>query len=55
VPLLVGSVLVNYVAARFIEKTRSRPSLAAIIAFDLGLLAYFKYLGFFSQIASRAC
>jgi alginate O-acetyltransferase complex protein AlgI len=54
VPLLVGSVLVNYVAALFIEKTSSRLAFAGIIAFNLGLLAYFKYLGFFSEIASNA-
>jgi alginate O-acetyltransferase complex protein AlgI len=53
-PLLLGSVVVNYLGAMFIERTRSRLALAAIIAFNLGLLGYFKYLGFFSQIASDA-
>lgn len=53
-PLLLGSVLVNYLGALFIERTRSRFALAAIIAFNLGLLACYKYLGFFSRIASDA-
>lgn len=53
-PLLLGSVLVNYLGALFIERTRSRLALAAIIAFNLGLLGYYKYLGFFSRIVSDA-
>jgi alginate O-acetyltransferase complex protein AlgI len=53
-PLLLGSVVVNYLGALFIERTKSRLALAAIIAFNLGLLGYFKYLGFFSQVASDA-
>ena len=53
-PLLVGSVAVNYGAALLIEKTKSRLLLAAIIAFNLGLLGYYKYLGFFLGIASNA-
>ena len=54
VPLLAGSLLINYVGALFIEKTRLRLALAGIICFNLGLLIYFKYLSFFSQIASNA-
>ena len=53
-PLLLGSVAVNYGAALLIEKTKSRLLLAAIIAFNLGLLGYYKYLGFFLGIASNA-
>jgi alginate O-acetyltransferase complex protein AlgI len=53
-PLLLGSVVVNYLGALFIERTRSRLALAAIITFNLGLLGYFKYFGFFSKVASDA-
>jgi alginate O-acetyltransferase complex protein AlgI len=53
-PLLLGSVIINYLGALFIERGRSRLALVAIIAFNLVLLGYFKYLGFFSQIASNA-
>jgi alginate O-acetyltransferase complex protein AlgI len=52
-PLLIGSVIVNYLGALFIERTRSRLALAGIIVFNLGLLGSFKYLGFFSQVASN--
>ncbi|MEA2360866.1 MAG: alginate O-acetyltransferase complex protein AlgI [Thermoleophilaceae bacterium] len=49
--LLVGSTLVNTVAAQVIarspsQQTRKRALIAAI-SFDLGLLCVFKYLGFF--------
>jgi alginate O-acetyltransferase complex protein AlgI len=49
--LLVGSSVVNTVAAQVIartpsERTRKR-ALTAAIVFDLGLLCVFKYLGFF--------
>ncbi len=53
-PLLLGSVAVNYLGALFIERTRSRLALATIIAFNLGLLGYFKYLGFFSHVVAGA-
>jgi alginate O-acetyltransferase complex protein AlgI len=53
-PLLLGSVAVNYAAALLIEKKKSRLLLAAIIAFNLGLLGYYKYLGFFIAAASNA-
>jgi alginate O-acetyltransferase complex protein AlgI len=53
-PLLLGSVAVNYAGALLIEKTRSRLLLAAVVAFNLGLLGYYKYLGFLLGIASNA-
>jgi alginate O-acetyltransferase complex protein AlgI len=53
-PLLMGSVAVNYAGALLIEKTRSRLLLATIILFNLGLLGFYKYLGFFLGIASNA-
>jgi D-alanyl-lipoteichoic acid acyltransferase DltB (MBOAT superfamily) len=51
--LLIGSTLVSTVAARVIAgndspAVRTRALIAAI-AFDLGLLAIFKYLGFFVE------
>ena len=52
-PLLLGSVVVNYLAALLIERTRSRLVLAGIIAANLALLGFYKYLGFFSQITSN--
>jgi alginate O-acetyltransferase complex protein AlgI len=49
--LLVASSVVNTVAAQVIARSSSqvtrRRALIAAIAFDLGLLAVFKYLGFF--------
>jgi alginate O-acetyltransferase complex protein AlgI len=49
--LLVASTLVNHVAAVAIWRTHRRRVrkawLTAAVAFDLGLLAYFKYAGFF--------
>ena len=53
-PLLVVSVAVNYVAAVLIERHRSRVGLAAIIAFNLGLIGYYKYLGFFTEITAES-
>jgi D-alanyl-lipoteichoic acid acyltransferase DltB (MBOAT superfamily) len=53
--LLVGSTLVNTVAAQVIARSPSQATrkraLIAAIAFDLGLLCVFKYLSFFvSQV-----
>ena len=49
--LLVGSSVVNTFAAQVIARTPSdtvrKRALAAAIVFDVGLLATFKYLGFF--------
>jgi len=51
VPLLMASSVVNTVAARVIARSPSpvtrKRALVAAIAFDLGLLCVFKYLGFF--------
>ena len=53
-PLLVGSVLVNYFLGARIGETQSRGLLAFGVAFNLGLIGYFKYLGFFAEIYSSA-
>ena len=37
--------LVNYLGALFIEQSRSRLALAAIITFNLGLLGYYSPAG----------
>jgi D-alanyl-lipoteichoic acid acyltransferase DltB (MBOAT superfamily) len=50
-PLLAGSILLNYLAAVLIERTRSTALLALTIAANLATLGLFKYLGFFSSIA----
>ena len=48
-PLLVASILVNFVLGRALARTRSgkRALLALGCAFNLGLLGYFKYSGLF--------
>jgi alginate O-acetyltransferase complex protein AlgI len=46
-PLLVGSILVNFTIGRRIERTLSKHLLVLGICFNLGLLAYFKYTCFF--------
>jgi D-alanyl-lipoteichoic acid acyltransferase DltB (MBOAT superfamily) len=49
--LLAASTVVNHVLAVLIHRAQSTPSrkllLALAVSFDLGLLAYFKYAGFF--------
>ena len=47
--LLLGTIAVNYTAARFQERRRSRPLLAGVVLFDLSLLFWFKYAGFVSS------
>jgi alginate O-acetyltransferase complex protein AlgI len=50
VPLLLLSIVVNYLVARGIlatEQMRRRAIFFAGVAFDLGLLGYFKYANFF--------
>jgi alginate O-acetyltransferase complex protein AlgI len=55
--LLVSSTLVNTVAARVIATSPSqlvrKRALIAAVAFDLGLLCVFKYLGFFVSQADE--
>jgi alginate O-acetyltransferase complex protein AlgI len=52
VPLLVGSILVNWYAARAYTATKSPPLLTATIVLDLAILALFKYFNFFAEILS---
>jgi len=46
-PLLLGSIIFNYIAASFLNKKRRKRYLVAAISVDLALLGYFKYTGFF--------
>lgn len=54
--LLLLMALINYVGARMIEKNRGTHRaallLGADLALSLGILAYFKYLGFFASMLS---
>ena len=56
--LLIASSVVNTVAAQVIARTPSavtrRRALIAAVAFDLGLLAVFKYLSFFVSETDNA-
>lgn len=45
-PLLVSSILFNYVMGKNIEKTKTRKLLILGIIVNLSLLGYFKYTGF---------
>lgn len=51
--LLIGSILVNYAAGDYLDRTRSRRFLVIIVAANLLLLGYFKYLTFFTREFSR--
>jgi alginate O-acetyltransferase complex protein AlgI len=46
-PLLVGSILVNFVIGKNIERTLRKRLLVLGVCFNLGLLVYFKYTCFF--------
>lgn len=51
--LLIGcSMVVNYTLGRFLFSNKNRPVFILAIAFNLGLISYFKYLGFFADIYS---
>jgi len=52
VALLVGSVVANFLLGNRIARTRSRWLLGLGVAGNLGLLGYYKYLGFFAGIAA---
>ncbi len=54
--LLLLSSLVNYVAGLLIENHRAhgKAIVAAALVFDLGMLAVFKYAGFFVEKHQRA-
>ena len=48
-PLILGSIGLNYLAATLLHRRRSAPILAVAIAANLVLLGYFKYAQFFAD------
>jgi len=53
-PLLVGSIAVNYALGRMIAKFRDKSMLILGITLNLGLLGYFKYTDFLIGSANHA-
>ncbi len=53
-PLLVGSMLFNYLLGGYLLKKPSRTLLALGIAVNLALLGYYKYTGFLVQAIDQA-
>jgi len=49
--LLLASLLANYALGVQVWRQRSRRWLVGALVFNLGLLAYYKYLGFFASMA----
>jgi alginate O-acetyltransferase complex protein AlgI len=52
--LIVLSITVNYAFAGHLTRSPGKGALALAISFNLGLLGYFKYAGFLTQILSDA-
>ncbi len=52
-PLIVGSIAVNFAIALALQRKPSRALLATGVALDLGLLGIFKYADFFLANAAR--
>src|SRR6516162_7445713 len=48
-PLMIGSILLNWLAIRVHIAWRSNAAIVAAIVANLGILAGFKYLNFFTQ------
>ena len=54
--ILLSSIVINYVAGLLIDRSRGgarKAALTAGVAADLGILGYFKYAGFFTEIAAK--
>src|SRR5687768_16319855 len=49
VPLLVGSILLNWIAAKYYVATKRSMIITATIALNLALLGFFKYTNFFAE------
>ncbi len=49
VPLLVGSILLNWLAAKYYIATKRGGVITAAIAANLAALAFFKYMNFFAE------
>jgi alginate O-acetyltransferase complex protein AlgI len=54
VPVLLGSVAVNYLVGRALQRGPNRPLLVLGVGFNLLLLGYFKYLVFLTLTANAA-
>jgi D-alanyl-lipoteichoic acid acyltransferase DltB (MBOAT superfamily) len=52
VPLLLASILLNWLAALAFARSGRRAIIVAAIVLNLGVLALFKYLVFFNQVAA---
>ena len=52
VPLLIASILINWVMARFYIATKRGGIVTAAIALNLAALAFFKYMNFFAETVS---
>ena len=52
-PLLIVSILINYLIAGWIIKSRSRLSFSVGLIFNIGLLGYYKYFDFFLENLNR--
>lgn len=48
-PLILFSLGINFIIGKVLEKKRSKPLLVFGIIINLGLLAYYKYAGFFLE------
>ncbi len=53
IPLLIFSIVINYFLARVLISSQNKIALVIGIGFNLGLIAWFKFIGFFT--ASLAC
>ncbi len=53
-PLLLGSILVNFAFGRYLAKHPTRPKISLGVAANLALLGYFKYANFFIDTTNVA-
>jgi alginate O-acetyltransferase complex protein AlgI len=54
VPLLLGSIVANFVLQRLLMRRRSRAILSGGIALNLAALVYYKYAGFLAETVNAA-
>jgi alginate O-acetyltransferase complex protein AlgI len=51
-PMLVGSILINWLAAKYYAATKREAVVTAAIVLNLAVLAFFKYMNFFAETVS---
>src|SRR4051794_35643232 len=51
-PMLVGSILINWLAAKYYAATKRDAVVTAAIVLNLAVLAFFKYMNFFAETVS---